>query len=320
MQTNGRTEIAKREAPPPAPQTPEEMSRSVERVLIDGDLSRLTPEQRTHYYLRVCDSLGLNPLTKPFQYLELNRKLVLYALRDCTDQLRRLRGVSIEIVGKTLNNDGTLLTVHVRARDKDGRQDEDYGVVPLVAKQGDAAANQILKCVTKAKRRVTLSICGLGWLDETEVETIPGAVKIDTPAPSATPPAVARCIIDSVTPPMPERLSAAEAKRQKKGAVKDFNMLSARIQKARDFKTCVALWNDNGEMLATMPRMWFDTVAGEFDTALAKFGVDVDFDEHGWPIMHERDCTTRAAPLDLLDKTPCDCRFNPEWQDKSEAA
>jgi hypothetical protein len=33
----------------------------------------------------------------------------------------------------------------------------------------------VLKCVTKAKRRVTLSICGLGWLDETEVETIPVA-------------------------------------------------------------------------------------------------------------------------------------------------
>ncbi|MBL0320753.1 MAG: hypothetical protein IPP74_15870 [Alphaproteobacteria bacterium] len=26
--------------------------------------------------------------------------------------------------------------------------------------------------VTKAKRRLTLSLCGLGWLDETEVETI----------------------------------------------------------------------------------------------------------------------------------------------------
>jgi hypothetical protein len=29
-----------------------------------------------------------------------------------------------------------------------------------------------MKAVTKAKRRVTLSICGLGWLDESEIETI----------------------------------------------------------------------------------------------------------------------------------------------------
>ena len=38
-----------------------------------------------------------------------------------------------------------------------------------------------MKAETKAKRRVTLSICGLGMLDETEVESIPDArpAKID---------------------------------------------------------------------------------------------------------------------------------------------
>jgi hypothetical protein len=39
-----------------------------------------------------------------------------------------------------------------------------------------------MKAVTKAKRRVTLSICGLGMLDETEVETIPNVQIIDPPA------------------------------------------------------------------------------------------------------------------------------------------
>ena len=34
----------------------------------------------------------------------------------------------------------------------------------------------MMKAETKAKRRATLSICGLGLLDETEVSTIPGAV------------------------------------------------------------------------------------------------------------------------------------------------
>jgi len=36
-----------------------------------------------------------------------------------------------------------------------------------------------MKCETKAKRRATLSICGLGMLDESELETIPGAVVFD---------------------------------------------------------------------------------------------------------------------------------------------
>ncbi len=40
-----------------------------------------------------------------------------------------------------------------------------------------------MKAETKSKRRVTLSLCGLGMLDESEVETIPGAVR----APVALP-------------------------------------------------------------------------------------------------------------------------------------
>jgi hypothetical protein len=35
-----------------------------------------------------------------------------------------------------------------------------------------------MKCETKAKRRVTLSFCGLGMLDESEVESVPGAVRV----------------------------------------------------------------------------------------------------------------------------------------------
>src|SRR5215472_15871516 len=70
----------------------------LEEVIIGGDLSRLTPQQRVKYYQDVCASLGLNPLTKPFAYLHLNGKTVLYAQRDCTDQLRSLKGISIKIV------------------------------------------------------------------------------------------------------------------------------------------------------------------------------------------------------------------------------
>ena len=36
-----------------------------------------------------------------------------------------------------------------------------------------------MKAETKAKRRVTLSICGLGILDESETDTMPGAVTVD---------------------------------------------------------------------------------------------------------------------------------------------
>ena len=139
-----------------------------------GDLSKLTDQQRLEYYNRVCTSIGVNPLTRPFEYITLNNRLQLYARRDATDQLRKLHGISIDIVSQEFKNG--LYTVHARASDRDGRHDEDLGSVPFTENfKGESAANAILKCVTKAKRQVTLSICGLGFLDETEVAESPGA-------------------------------------------------------------------------------------------------------------------------------------------------
>ena len=120
----------------------------------------------------MCQSLGLNPLSKPFEYLTLNGKLRLYALRDCADQLRRIHGISIYIVNRERVSDLYIVTAH--AKDRQGREDESTGAVPLGHLKGDALANALMKAETKAKRRVTLSLAGLGWLDETELATIPG--------------------------------------------------------------------------------------------------------------------------------------------------
>lgn len=152
----------------------------MESVIIQGDLGKLTPEQRSSYYLKVCDSLGLNPLTKPFDYIMLNGKLTLYARRDAADQLRRLHGINLAITGRERMED--LYIVTARATDANGRSDESTGVVSLGNLKGDALANALMKAETKAKRRVTLSLVGLGWLDETEVETIPDARVVDEPA------------------------------------------------------------------------------------------------------------------------------------------
>jgi hypothetical protein len=145
----------------------------IERVVVGGDLTALTPAQRTQYYQGVCESLGLNPLTRPFEYIRLQGKLTLYARRDAADQLRRLHGISVEIVSRTKVDD--LYVVTARASNRDGRVDESIGAVSVAGLNGEALANALMKAETKAKRRVTLSICGLGWSDETEVETIPNA-------------------------------------------------------------------------------------------------------------------------------------------------
>jgi len=155
--------------------TPARPGDIIEAVVAKGDLARLTPEERTRYYIEVCKSVGLNPFTRPLEYITLSGKLTLYARREAADQLRQIHGISIEIISQKV--DGDLLIVHAKARDKSGRTDEDFGAVNVAGLRGEARANGMLKAITKAKRRVTLSIAGLGFLDETEVEDIPAREK-----------------------------------------------------------------------------------------------------------------------------------------------
>ena len=158
------------------------MAAAIEQVVIGGDLSKLNAEQRVTYVRNVCDSLGLNPTTKPFEYIVLNGKLTLYATRAASEQLRKIHGVSIFPLERTLMAEAGLYQVVARGRDGTGREDEASGVVTISGLKGENLANAMLKCETKAKRRLTLSICGLGFLDETEVSDIPGAQ-----APAAAP-------------------------------------------------------------------------------------------------------------------------------------
>lgn len=193
----------------------------MESVLIKGDLAKLTPDERVRYYGEVCRSVGLNPLTKPFEFIVLNGKMTLYALRTCADQLRKINGVSLEIVSREVSHD--ILTVHVRAKLPDGRADEDLGTISFPETlKGEARANAELKAVTKAKRRATLSICGLGWLDETEVADIPAAAKRPVAAANAMLPAHDEAtgeIVEVTAEPSPSRPQHAQAATNSAGAV-----------------------------------------------------------------------------------------------------
>lgn len=160
---------------------PASQADALERVLIAGDIGKLSAEQRVEYYMRVCESVGLNPLTQPFDYLTLQGKTVLYAKKTCTDQLRSIHKISVVDMSES-ERDG-VMTVTVKVSNAEGRTDMDKGSVKTEGLKGDALANAIMKAATKAKRRATLSICGLGMLDESEIETIPNARVADNAPP-----------------------------------------------------------------------------------------------------------------------------------------
>jgi len=143
----------------------------IESIVINNDLSKLSANQKVDYYNHFCKSLGLNPLTQPFQIISFQGKQRLYAAKDCTEQLRKLHGVSIvELTSQEIKG---VFVVTAKATDKSGRSDAATGAVTIGNKGGDDLANLLMKAETKAKRRVTLSICGLGMLDESELETMP---------------------------------------------------------------------------------------------------------------------------------------------------
>lgn len=155
---------------------------AIEKAVYQGNIAELTPEQRVTYVNELCNSVGLNPLTRPMEYITLQGKLTLYVTRSGTDQLRKINGVSI--IGIEAEERDGLYIVTATATDEDGRQDTDTGIVSIAGKKGEDYANAVMKATTKAKRRVTLSICGLGFLDESET----GGGREPTPQRDIEPP------------------------------------------------------------------------------------------------------------------------------------
>jgi len=119
--------------------------------------------------------MGLDPFTKPFDILRLNGREVLYCTRSGTQQLNKLHQVSHLITSRELIEAVGVYQVTSKASLPDGRCTESIGAVNIAGLKGEAYANAIMKAETKAKRRATLDLLGLGVLDESEAESIPNA-------------------------------------------------------------------------------------------------------------------------------------------------
>jgi hypothetical protein len=89
-------------------------------------------------------------------------KLILYATKDCAAQLRRRDGISIEVTGRSFMPEQGIYCVEVKATNAQGRSETAIGSVGVMGMKHETLAGQMMRAETKAKRRVTLSLCGLG--------------------------------------------------------------------------------------------------------------------------------------------------------------
>lgn len=167
------------------------MIERIEQVVMTGNLAGLNPQERMFYYRQVCERVGLNPLSQPFEYLTLSGKLTLYAKKSCKEQLRAMHDISIEILSQGVEM-GEFYVVRGRASKPGGRFEDEVGSVWLKKTlkdgtvedlKGEEVANAIQKAVTRMKGRATLALCHISMMDESEVEGLPGAHIEVTPQP-----------------------------------------------------------------------------------------------------------------------------------------
>jgi hypothetical protein len=141
---------------------------ALEHVLGTGDLAQLSNEERVGHYIRLSRSLGLNPLSRPFDWIffkdpDGNEKLQLYPNQSCAAQLRRQHQIRIECTRR--ETIGEMFVVEVKATTPDGREDFASKYVPLTNRYGRLTGQQyasaLMKAETGAKRRATFSMVGL---------------------------------------------------------------------------------------------------------------------------------------------------------------
>ena len=158
----------------------------VSKIILSNDLSGLTKDQRVQYVAYRCKQSGLDVAGCPFNLIETNGKVFLYANKEAAAQLNQLRSLSPVVSKEEFLMDNTIFKVTYRVTEN-GRSTEDCGAVALVnikrGVQGNPdevrkmapaeVADAIMKAHTKAKRRAILTHCGIGTNDLDEPLVVP---------------------------------------------------------------------------------------------------------------------------------------------------
>lgn len=152
------TETAVTRIEQPEPQLAGEIQAIIVRD--GGKCDALNDVQRVGYLNFLCAKACVDPTLRPFDLIPTKNGLRPYANKDCAALIRDGRGVSVtELKMQVVNN---ICIATASGRDRTGRVDTEIGACPM----GEEPHNNMMKAVTKAKRRLTLSLCRLGSLVE----------------------------------------------------------------------------------------------------------------------------------------------------------
>ena len=152
-------------------------------------------------------------------------KEIPYASRQTTVELGRKHKISLTQTKEVI--EAAQVRYTYRATDiETGRHVDAVGACSLMGwgkpLSDDQKANKVMHAETKAKRRATLEVCGLAFLDDTEVDDMEGAVRVNVETgevikedPKAAPGVTTKN--EAVVAPAPATVPAAEPPKEAAG-------------------------------------------------------------------------------------------------------
>jgi len=139
---------------------------------LHNDWKGVSDSDKVKYSLAICKTLNIPTPMNPFKFISMNGKEVLYATKEAAELLAERNKISVTITNKYVERDSNLYVVEVRASMPGGRTFDNLAALSLAGKTGDIRANLMMKCVSKAIRRLVFSAVGLSVLDEDDLEAI----------------------------------------------------------------------------------------------------------------------------------------------------
>ena len=138
------------------------LKQEIQEVLTrdGGKCDNLTKDQQAEYKKFLCAKIGVSPTLQPVDLIPTKNGLRPYLNKGASELIRDTRKISI--TGLEVAEQNGMFVVTCKVRGANGRIDCDMGACP----KGTEPHNALMKAVTKAKRRATLSMCGLGAIIE----------------------------------------------------------------------------------------------------------------------------------------------------------
>ncbi len=143
------------------------MTNSIaQKAAMSGNLRALTSDEQWQYYLAMCDHLGLDPVSRPFDWIDQEGKLSLYPNANCAAQLAQKGEISFPEYATEMI--GEVFVYRVRATSNDERELWATGAVP-VGRTALETARAIKKAETQARRRAVFALGGLALTEAEEM-------------------------------------------------------------------------------------------------------------------------------------------------------